>query len=166
MKRFRGLEFHPFVEEDVRVLTPVMKHAFDAGAKKDTGKSHGGPPGYDNGGFLKRFALDPKSTAFKVVKAGKPVGGLILWLSKSGSNRLGCIFVDAPLHDKGIGTTMWKFVEKEYQDTKVWRTNTPGFTPSTHVFYVNKCGFRVVKIAHSHEPEKISYLMEKVMTER
>lgn len=54
-----------------------------------------------------------------------------------------------------------EFIEKEYPDTAIWRTDTPGFSRRNHHFYVNKCGFHVVKIEKPMDKYEISYVLEK-----
>ncbi len=163
MKVFNGLQFDDFLESDVELLTPIMKRAFDEDARRHLNEDSGGPDGYDNGDFLKKWALHPDSKSFKISKAGSPVGAIILWVNKNHENYLGNMFIDTQLQDKGLGTISWKFVESEYPDTVVWRTETPGFSKRNHNFYVNKCGFKIVKIKNPGNKYDENYLMEKVM---
>ena len=64
----------------------------------------------------------------------------------SSASILGNIFIDPKHQDKGIGLMIWKLIEQKYPETKIWRTETPGFSKRNHNFYVNKCGFKIVKI--------------------
>ena len=73
------------------------------------------------------------------------------------------MFIDPLCQDKGIGTRVWKSIEQKYPDTKVWRTETPGFSKRNHNFYINKCGFRVVKIENPKDKYKEMYILEKEM---
>jgi hypothetical protein len=57
MKTFNGLQFDNFTKDDVGLLTPIMKLAFDDDAKRHLNENSGGPDGYDNGGFLTKWAL-------------------------------------------------------------------------------------------------------------
>ena len=40
-----------------------------------------------------------------------------------------------------------------YPDTKVWETCTPYFEKRNIHFYVNKCGFHIVKFINEKNPE-------------
>jgi predicted acetyltransferase len=163
MELYKGLEFVEFVEQDVELLTPIMKRAFDEDAKRHLNKESGGPDGYDDGEFLRKYALNPKSEAYKVSMNGKAIGVVIVWINPDNINYLGNMFVDPDLQDKGIGLTIWNFIENRYPRTKLWRTDTPGFSKRNHNFYVNKCGFHVVKIENPKDKYKESYLLEKQM---
>jgi hypothetical protein len=163
MKIFEGLTFDIFEEEDVELFAPIMKRAFDEDAKRHLNKPEGGPPGYDNGDFLRRFALDKNSRAHKVFKDSNPIGMFIVWINENNENFLGNMFVDSENQDKGLGTIIWKFIESEYPDTIVWRTETPGSSKRNHHFYVNKCGFKIIRIDKPGSRNEESYFMEKEM---
>ena len=46
---------------------------------------------------------------------------------------------------------------------KVWHTETPALSYRNHCFYVNTCGFHVVRISDQHSPEDAQFQMEKRM---
>lgn len=162
MREYKGLVFQPLQEESIEELTEVMTRAFDEDSRIHLGKEKGGPEGYDNGDFLRKWGLHKNATAYQISMEGKLIAGLILWINtKTKVNNLGCIFVDTELQNKGIGRTIWEFVEKEYPDTKKWCTETPGFSRRNHNFYVNKLGFSVVKIENPMDTQESSYILEK-----
>ena len=161
MEEFAGLQFRDFTKADVMPFTHIMKRAFDEDTRRHLGEESGGPPGYDNGDFLRKWALDPGSTAYAIFKDSVPIGVVIVWINSNHENFLGNIFVDPDLQDQGIGTTIWRFIEQKYPETRVWRTETPGFSNRNHNFYVNKCGFKIVKIEHPGDKYEESYIMEK-----
>ncbi len=43
-------------------------------------------------------------------------------------------------------TQVWNMFEKLYPDTEVWETETPVFSSRNYNFYVNKCGFHIIKM--------------------
>lgn len=161
MEYFAGLQFRDFTEADVMPFTRIMKRAFDEDARRHLGEESGGPPGYDNGDFLRKWALDPGSTAYAIYKDNRPIGVVIVWINDNHENYLGNIFVDPDFQDQGFGSLIWQFIEQKYPETRVWRTETPGFSKRNHNFYVNKCGFKIVKIEHPGDRYEESYLMEK-----
>jgi hypothetical protein len=162
-KEFEGLSFEEFQEKDVAEFTAIMKRSFDEDAKRHLNEPEGGPPGYDNGDFLRKYALNKKSQSYKVFKDSKPIGLFIVWINDNNENFLGNIFIDPELQDRGLGTIVWKFIESEYPGTTIWRTETPGFSKRNHHFYINKCGFKIVRIDNPGNKYKESYLLEKVM---
>lgn len=164
MKEYRGLTFELMREEDIEELTGVMTRAFDEDYRIHLGKEKGGPPGYDNGDFLRQWGLHKASTAYKISSEGKAIAGLILWINpRTEVNNLGVIFVDTDLQNQGIGKTIWEFVEREYPDTRKWCTETPIFSRRNHNFYVNKLKFHVVEIKDPKDWEEGSFILEKVM---
>ncbi len=164
MEYFAGLQFRDFTEADVMPFTYIMKRAFDEDARRHLGEESGGPPGYANGDFLRKWALDPGSTAYAIYKESTPIGVVIVRINNNLENFLGNIFVDPDYQDQGIGSLIWQFIEQKYPETQVWRTETPGFSKRNHNFYVNKCGFKIVKIEHPGDKYEESYLMEKEMS--
>lgn len=162
MKRFNELTFEILQENDIEILTPIMKRAFDEDTKIHLSESEGGPEGYDNGEFLKKFGLHKDSTAYKISLNDEVIGCIILWINNETlQNFLGNIFIDPKVQNKGIGQEIWKFVESEYPDTIIWRTETPGFSTRNHNFYVNKCGFHIVKIENPMNKYDSNYILEK-----
>lgn len=62
-----------------------------------------------------------------------------------------------------MGLEVWEKVEAMYPDTKVWHTDTPMFSHRNHHFYVNKCGFHIVKIENPKDRNGGTYIFEKQM---
>ena len=164
MKRYLGLEFDWMKEEDIEELTKIMERAFDEDTRIHLNEPKGGPTGYDNGEFLRKFGLHPDSEAYKISENGKLIGGVILWINrKTHVNHLGCLFVDTNCQNNGTGKMIWDFVEQEYPATVKWCTETPAFSRRNHHFYVDKCGFHVVRIEKPKDIREGSYILEKLM---
>lgn len=164
MKRYRGLIFEEINEEDINILAPIMKRAFDNDSSIHIGKEFGGPPGYDNGDFLHKYALDKESISYKISMNKNVIGAIILWINNvTNQNFLGNVFIDVELENKGIGKKVWEFIELEFPNTEVWKTETPIFSRRNHNFYVNKCGFHVVKIENPKNLEEGCFILEKIM---
>ena len=164
MKPYQGLELIPFQASDIEPLTEIMTRAFNYDAQIHRGVDDG-PPGYNNGEFLRKWALHPQATAFKIELEGQAVGCVILWigLNKADDNRLGCLFLDTNRQNQGLGVKIWHWVEATYPETKIWRTETPVFSKRNHHFYIDKCGFRILRIEKADDPVEGSVLLEKVM---
>ena len=162
MEFYEGLVFERFTSDDVELLRDIFKRAFIKDSQLHLGEENiSGPPGYEDGGFLKQWYLHDGVTAFKISKDGQLIGGIALWINENKINYLGNIFLDPAYQEKGIGTLIWKYVEYKYPDTIKWQTDTPGWSTRNHVFYVNKCGFKIVKIRDYKDRQEINYLMEK-----
>ena len=160
----KNIIFSPMKLEDIDILTEIMKRAFDEDSRIAFGEGKtGGPEGYDNGEFLKKWGINSPSKSFKIYLEGKLIGGIILWINKNENNSLGTIFIDPTLQSKGIGTEIWKLIEKKYPSTKKWNTETPGFTKRNHNYYINKCGFKLIKIEYENGFQEENYILEKKM---
>ncbi len=84
------LSFAPFIEADIPEMTRIMTRAFDDDTKKHLGKERGGPDGYDNGGFFRKWLFGHKETdGWKVMADGKAVGGIIVWIFPNGKTSSG-----------------------------------------------------------------------------
>ena len=164
MYSIENLKLEVLQENDIEVLTPIMKRAFDEDSRLHLGEPEGGPEGYDNGEFLRKFALDKKSTSFKILLNNKTIGAVIVWINnKTNENFLGNIFLDVNTQNSGIGKDIWGMIEDMFPNTKIWRTETPGFSKRNHYFYVMKCGFKIIKIENPMDKYESNYIMEKEM---
>ena len=165
MENFSGLSFRKFDVNDVDLFTKMFKEAFNKDSQIHLGEDFG-PEGYDNGDFLRKWYLHEGVTSFSVYKDNEPVGAVAVWIMENNENYLGNTFVNPNLQDKGIGLIMWKYIEQKYPETKIWRTDTPGFSSRNHHFYVNKCGFKIFKIDNPKDKKQSSYLFEKIMNNK
>ena len=167
---YNGLVFEPFTENDIEALSPIIKRAFDDDTKIHsfvTGKTEGGPPGYDDGGFFREWYLHKDVTSYKISQGEKLIGGIALWINENHINYLGNVFIDPDLQGKGIGKTVWDFAEHTYPETVKWQTDTPWYSRRNLYFYVNKCGFKIVEIRNINDVgEPCMCFMEKEMGAR
>jgi GNAT superfamily N-acetyltransferase len=161
------LSFESIIEDDIPELTRVMTRAFDDDSRKHLGVEKGGPDGYDNGDFFRKWLFGQSVTeGFKVKADGAVVGGFIVWILPSGHNILGSIFIDPDFQDRGAGSEIWKFIEGRYPQTKSWRLTTPKSAIKNHYFYEAKCGFTRVNSDLIPGTPADEYVYRKVMTPR
>jgi N-acetylglutamate synthase-like GNAT family acetyltransferase len=144
-KRMSTLSFREITEADISDLTKVMTRAFDDDARKHLGQERGGPKGYDNGEFFRKWLFGCEETeGYMALCEQRIVGGVIVWIFPNGHNILGTIFVDPAFQDQGIGTNIWHYIQSQYPATKSWRLATPDWATKNHHFYQAKCGFQRV----------------------
>lgn len=147
MQKYKDLTFTNIVEEDIEELTQVMKRAFDEDSKLSFNKEAGGPTGYDDGSFLRKWGIGSKCEAFTIRKENKIVGAVIIFIYKSGiEGKLGNIFIDPKYMGKGYASNTWEYIEKKYSFIKKWYTETPAVSFRNHCFYINKLGFNVYAV--------------------
>lgn len=150
-------------ETHINELTKIMERAFDEDTKIHLGVEKGGPDGYDDGRFLRTWGLHEDASSFCIFCNGALIGGVILWIHEDHNNFLGNIFIDPMYENQGIGTKVWNLVEALYPDTKTWNTETPIFSSRNHNFYVNKCGFHIIRIDDPKNRLEGQYKMQKVL---
>ena len=158
------IKFDEMTEKDISRLVNIMKRAFDYDTKIHLGQETGGPTGYDDGSFLRKWGLDKKATSYCIYLDDDLIGGAILWINDNNENYLGNLFIDPDYEDKGIGTKVWSKIESMYPNTRVWNTETPIFSRRNHNFYVNKCGFHVIEIKNPKDLEEGSFILKKVIS--
>lgn len=158
-----SLQLDPATTEDIPELTRVMTRAFDDDSQKHLGKPTGGPSGYDDGDFFRKWMPYQESVTYKIVAEGKTVGGIIVWIYTHGRNVLGTIFVDPDRQDQGIGTRAWSLIEELYPATKSWTLGTPSWATKNHHFY-EKNGFKKIREEPAEDiPGGVSFIYSKIM---
>ena len=94
------------------------------------------------------------SIAYKAVVGGEIVGGAVVVINEETQhNHLDLLYVKYSIQTKGIGFKIWSAIESLYPMTKVWETCTPYFEKRNIHFYVNKCGFHIVKYINEKNPD-------------
>jgi hypothetical protein len=90
------------------------------------------------------------------------VGGAVLILNEDNHNILELFYIRSDRLDRGIGHRAWLEIEKRYPQTKTWTTVTPPCLMRNVNFYVNKCGFHIIRVDDPKGDEAM-FLFEKVM---
>jgi hypothetical protein len=104
----------------------------------------------------------PEETPLLFYQDGTIVGGAVLLIKEDNNNILTLLFVDPTCFDKGIGYRAWLEIEKRYPRTKTWTTETPTFLMKNVTFYVNKCGFHIIKVNDPKNDESM-FVFQKIM---
>lgn len=145
-KNLDTITFRRFTENDIEPCTAIMKAAFDEDSMmfKNT---HDGPPGYDDGSFLRKNALESGADSFCIYVNDVLSGAVIIFANEDKTeNFLGCIFLSPSSRGKGLGKSVWSEIEKMYPSAKVWRTETTLCSKRNLNFYINKLGFMAYRI--------------------
>lgn len=158
------LTFEEITEADLPELTAVMTRAFDDDSQKHLGLERGGPPGYDDGEFFRKWLFGFQETVgYKIVTQGRIIGGLIVWIFEHGENTLGTIFVDPAYQDRGVGQQAWQFITATYPDAKSWQLRTPAYAVKNHHFYEAKLGFTKIREEAFQGPGGKVFIYKKEM---
>lgn len=154
------IKLKKFDENEIDALIPIMKEAFENDSAMHLGKDVlTGPDGYDDGSFIRTWAMHKNATSFSVYDGEKIIGLAILWIRENNRNTLGCLFIDVDYEGKGVGYGVWKMIEGMFPDTVEWNTETPSYSKRNHHFYMDKCGFELVKIDEAEGQYKLKKKM-------
>ena len=77
---------------------------------------------------------------------GNLVGGAVLDCNNFAKNKLERLFISPAVHNQGLGYEAWKIIERDYSKKRGWMLKTPSCLMNNICFYVNKCGFHIVKV--------------------
>lgn len=157
------ITFRKFTEADIAPCTAIMKEAFDEDSMLFRNVPDG-PPGYDDGSFLRRNGLESGADSFCILVDGQLAGAVIIFQNpEKQENFLGCIFLSPSLRGRGLGKAIWTEVERLYPDVKVWRTETPLYSRRNLNFYINKLGFLACRITDPMEYEDAQVQLVKYL---
>ena len=93
------------------------------------------------------------SVAYKALLDGEMAGGAIVVIDETTQhNHLDLLYTKSGVQSQGLGLRIWKEIEKLHPKTKVWETCTPYFEKRNIHFYVNKCGFHIVRYLNEKCP--------------
>ncbi len=83
---------------------------------------------------------------YRIIARGEVAGGVVIRIDRNKRRGdLSLLFVAPGLHGLGIGQAAWRAVERLHPEIRVWETCTPYFEKRNIHFYVNRCGFHIVK---------------------
>ena len=161
------VEIRPIDGGDVEELTAVMTRAFDDDARRHLGEERGGPEGYADGSFIRRWCLHRNARCY-VARVGGAVAGAINVFPGAdgeGSSVLGCLFVDPARQRRGLGGELWRFAAAAHPSRK-WRLETPAWATSNHSFYERTCGFRKLRETDPADPRENAFVYVREETPR
>ena len=79
-----------------------------------------------------------------------------------GVREIGIFFLIVEYQSKGIGKTALDMVEAYFPDTEIFHLITPSQAIRNTVFYINKCGYHIVKVMEFNPTSNTAdYVFEK-----
>jgi ribosomal protein S18 acetylase RimI-like enzyme len=135
-------------EADIPAMTEVMTRSFDDDSQRFRGEPEGGPDGYNDGRFLRKWMAP--GYCCKIVVGDRIIGAFIIFKDypQTGTNVLGTIFLDPEYQNLGIGSHVMNYVHQTFP-AKHWRLDTPEWHTRNHHFY-EKLGYK--KVGEQEEP--------------
>ena len=147
-----NISLKPLKEDDKEQFIIDNQEAFNFGALEEFGRI------YDNfeeeGQIIARDTIEKSiadGEAYRIIVNDEKAGGAIIKVDGEEGELL-ILFVSPKAHSKGIGYAAWREIENLHPEVKVWETVTPYFEKRNIHFYVNRCGFHIVKFYNDHHP--------------
>lgn len=157
------LEIQPLEKEEIDLFNKAEEDAFNIHARYFPDGIVPGAAEDDRGEYdLKKIMDDPKYTVLSIKDNGRFIGGAIVKETGKDSREIEIFFLIVEYQGKGIGKEVLTLVEDYFPDTRVFRLITPSNVVRNTVFYVNKCGYRVVEVVdYDREANTADYVFEK-----
>ena len=77
---------------------------------------------------------------------GEIVGSVIIKEIEPETKEILLFFIAPKMQGKNLGQNALKMVEELYPETRIWRLATPTQVLRNSVFYINKCGYSIVRV--------------------
>jgi GNAT superfamily N-acetyltransferase len=148
-KRVRSVKLVPLETADKEQFVRDNQEAFLCGATEEFGMRNADFE--EDGQIISRRTILRSIAArgaetYRIVARGGVAGGVVLKIDREKRRGdLVLLFVSPKLHSLGIGQAAWRAVERLHPEVRVWETCTPYFEKRNIHFYVNRCGFHIVK---------------------
>jgi RimJ/RimL family protein N-acetyltransferase len=111
---------------------------------------------------LETLLNDSNFTLLTIYDNDKFVGGAIVEDLGNSTREIVIFFLIVEYQSKGIGKKALKMVEDYFPETRIFRLITPSQVVRNAVFYVNKCGYHIVKVVDfDKEANTADYVFEK-----
>ena len=150
-KRVRSVKLAPLEAGDREQFVRDNQEAFLYGATQEFGLRNADFE--ESGQIISRRTIlrsigARNAETYRIVARGEVAGGVVLRIDRAKRRgELALLFVSPRLHSLGIGQAAWRAVERLQPEVRVWETSTPYFEKRNIHFYVNRCGFHIVKFS-------------------
>lgn len=78
--------------------------------------------------------------AYMAVENGEMIGGAIVVINGD-KGELDFLYVKSGIQSKGVGQTIWQFIESHHKAVRLWHLLTPYSAVRNLHFYINRLGF-------------------------
>lgn len=138
----------PVKKEELPEFERRIQEAFLAAAEENFGEQEEPIPSHQE---LEECRHNLGTVIFHLMQGSCKVGGVVLNInSETQHNSLEFFFIAVEYQNRGLGQAAWRAIEKAYPKTKIWSTVTPYFEKRNIHFYVNRCGFHIVKFWNAY----------------
>ena len=156
-----NLQLRLLTKEEVDLFNKADEEAFNVHDRYFPDGIVPGAAEDDHGEYdLRKVMDDPKYTVLGIYDDVRFVGGAIVEDRGKHVREIEIFFLIVEYQSKGIGKTALGLVEAYFPETRVFRLITPSNVVRNVVFYVNKYGYRVVRVVGYHNLISIPVLQK------
>lgn len=150
-------------ENEIDLFNKAEEDAFNVHARYFLDGVVPGAAEDDRGEYdLKSVINDSKYTALCIYDDQTFIGGSIVEDLGNDVFDIGIFYLTVEYQSKGIGKIALELVENYFPTAKTFRLLTPSQVIRNTVFYVNKCGYKIVEVVDfDKEANTADYIFEK-----
>ncbi len=158
-----NLQLKLLTKDEVDLFNKADEAAFNVHARYFPDGVVPGAAEDDRGEYDLRTIMDaPDYTVLAIYDDDKYVGGAIVRDMGKHVREIEIFYLIVEYQSQGIGKNALQMVEDYFPDTRIFRLITPSNVVRNVVFYVNKCGYRIVKVVdYDRESNTGDYVFEK-----
>lgn len=156
------LDLQPVKEEDWDAFIKFNQECYNEATLEKFGECH---VRFDEEGQvisrqeILNFLETQFCQAFWIMQQRQRIGGLIVSILGTEAH-LEIMFITPRLQSKGRGKIAWRAVEAAFPDIKQWNATTPYDDQRNINFFVNHCGFKIVRYQNEYFTYCCGYQME------
>ncbi len=111
---------------------------------------------------FERFLNNADYTVLSILCDSDIIGSAVIKEQGDNIREIELFFIKADKIGNGIGSQALKMIEDFFPNTRIWRLITPTLVMKNVVFYINKCGYHIVKVQNFDRNTNTGvYLFEK-----
>ena len=130
---------------DTKELEEIYSSSFESNAAFFPDDMEEDDDGEEDFSFESAITMS-KKTVLGFWENARLIGGAVISQDVCEINLLERLFILPEKQGKGYGYRAWMEIEKMYPCIREWRLRTPTCLINNVCFYVNKCGFSIVRV--------------------
>lgn len=141
------LELKKMKKEEMDYLEKLEKTSFEVNAKYfENGVLPPLPEEDEDTYSFKGLCGQSDTETLTIFYEDEIVGSVIVKDIEPKAKEILLFFIIPKMQGKNLGQKALKMVEEMYPETRIWRLVTPTQVLRNSVFYVNKCGYSIVRV--------------------
>ena len=142
-----GIEIRLSKKEEIQQLEHMEEAAFDVNSKYFENGMLPPLPEEDKDAYSFRALCDAADTeTWTILIEEEIAGGAVVKDISTDTKEIALFFVSSQIQGKGYGQKALKMIEEYHLEVKTWRLVTPTQVLRNAVFYINKCGYSIVRV--------------------